>query len=176
MSSALVPARTARRGEHEPLSVEELRRGVEHLERPGREQHPMLAAHLHALGRDRPHRPVSVDLLPTGVAHLARARGVDLRDASRSPVASGPVRMPWRAGAARTSRHRVQQSAANISVHRLRPVSIARRCARARASAPKCPRLSLFTAWRGAIRPASRREPSTFRVIVSTMAHLISDI
>ena len=41
----------ARRREHEPLSVEELRRAVEHLERPGRERHPVLAPGLHALGR-----------------------------------------------------------------------------------------------------------------------------
>ena len=32
------------RGEHEPLSVEELRRAVEHLERSGRQRHPVRAA------------------------------------------------------------------------------------------------------------------------------------
>ena len=63
------------RGEHEPLSVEELRRIAEHLEHAGRERHPVLSARLHALGQNRPHRPVPVELLPPGVAHLAGARG-----------------------------------------------------------------------------------------------------
>ena len=161
----------ARRGGHEPLSVEELSRGVEHRERPGRERHPVLATRLHALGRDLPRRRVAVDLLPPGVAHLARARGGELRDASRSPVASGPVRMR-RAAAATASQHRVQRGAANISAHRLRPPPIARRCASARAPAPECPCLSSFTAWRSAIPPASRHEPLTFWITVSDMRHI----
>ncbi len=91
------------RGEHEPLSVEELRRAVEHLERPGRERHPVLAARLHALGRNRPHRPVPVDLLPPGVAHLARARGGEHWNSNASMLPRQAPEPFTRASAAPTS-------------------------------------------------------------------------
>ena len=99
LSSRLEPAR---RGEHEPLSVEEISRGVEHLERPGRERHPMLAARLHALGRNRPRRPVAVESICSHRALRTSPEHAALGCATRLEALSCRVRCPvglWARGA-----------------------------------------------------------------------------
>ena len=45
------------------------------LQCPPAERYPVLALHLHSVGRNRPDCGLEVDFIPPGLPHLARARG-----------------------------------------------------------------------------------------------------